>query len=162
MCPVNVHWHLGSEHVSTGEYDSAHTANPPTAPPPLDTTSVRQQARCIWWHHLPAAVHEVPQPHHQPEDEHDWKYCKKMVVGDLRGPLAPSGWVLATPSGSTSSPSTTVSAASARRPTPARASWPRTVGGVADPSPSPPDCRPSAGLRRCQRRELLLPRYAAV
>ena len=50
MCPVNVHWHLGAEHVSAGEYDMAHTAasaNGPstcllyTSPSPRDATLSR-------------------------------------------------------------------------------------------------------------------------
>ena len=85
MCPVNVHWHLGAEHVSTGEYDMAHTAlgNGPTQ----KYADARQPAgrkllaaggttylggRCTKYPNLSAAQ----------KKEYDWKYCKKMTVGE--------------------------------------------------------------------------------
>merc|ERR1711990_752193 len=32
MCPVNVHWHLGSEHISAGQYDMEYTKDASNGP----------------------------------------------------------------------------------------------------------------------------------
>ena len=75
MCAVNVHWHLGTEHYSVGEYDefgSGPNGNAPAPERKLAEEDVRGGFRC----------------HHYDEEdpkfttEYDWKHCKGMVVGE--------------------------------------------------------------------------------
>ena len=75
MCPVNVHWHLGAEHYSLGQFDengSGPNGNS-FGPSGVDATDgVQSGYRCNLY------------------DESDpmfttpyvWKYCKDMVVGE--------------------------------------------------------------------------------
>jgi len=49
LCPVNVHWHLGAEHYSAGEYDEAgsgphHASAYPPSPAPPPQTAVTANA----------------------------------------------------------------------------------------------------------------------
>ena len=74
MCPVNVHWHLGTEHLSVGEFDEmgkgpyneyGHRAL-------AKGETVRGGHRCHYY---------------DPEDpkfttEYEWKHCVNMVVGE--------------------------------------------------------------------------------
>ena len=66
ICPVNVHWHLGAEHRSGGEYDEHGTG-----PDQLDVNT-RLGLRCS----------------HYDEDEtmytkvYEWKHCVDMKVGE--------------------------------------------------------------------------------
>jgi hypothetical protein len=72
MCAVNVHWHLGTEHLSVGEYDenghgpSDHDGHRSLA------GEVRPGYQC---HHY---------DHTQPRftEEYDWKHCVDMHVGE--------------------------------------------------------------------------------
>ncbi len=72
LCPVNVHWHLGTEHLSVGEYDenghgpSDHDGHRSLA------GEVRPGYQC---HHY---------DHTQPRftEEYDWKHCVGMHVGE--------------------------------------------------------------------------------
>eukprot|EP00526_Cylindrotheca_closterium_P020354 CAMPEP_0113616466 /NCGR_PEP_ID=MMETSP0017_2-20120614/8254_1 /TAXON_ID=2856 /ORGANISM="Cylindrotheca closterium" /LENGTH=130 /DNA_ID=CAMNT_0000525781 /DNA_START=8 /DNA_END=398 /DNA_ORIENTATION=- /assembly_acc=CAM_ASM_000147 len=76
MCPVNVHWHLGTEHLSVGEYDEMG-AGPHTKPGDMRRKlaageKVRGGFRC----------------HHYDENdakfttEYDWQHCVGMEVGE--------------------------------------------------------------------------------
>ena len=89
LCPVNVHWHLGAEHLSVGEYDEYGTG-PPTYDHHNDTSEahandyyrnrklaaagdpVRLGGRC---HHYDASDAKFT-------TEYDWQYCTGMVVGE--------------------------------------------------------------------------------
>ena len=76
MCPVNVHWHLGTEHYSVGEYDENGNGPHGNIPAPerklASDESVRAGFRC----------------HHYDEEdpkfttEYEWKHCKGMEVGE--------------------------------------------------------------------------------
>lgn len=77
MCPVNVHWHLGTEHYSVGEYDEKGSS--PHGSRDLDDwakrnlgESVRAGFRC---HHYDAEKAMFTQ-------EYDWQHCKGMEVGE--------------------------------------------------------------------------------
>jgi len=76
LCPVNVHWHLGTEHYSAGEFDehgAGPTANGDT--PDLDRrlgANARLGFRC---HKYDAADPRFTK-------EYDWKHCKGMHVGE--------------------------------------------------------------------------------
>lgn len=75
ICPVNVHWHLGAEHRSEGQYDENGTG--PTTPIVADShrdlkDGVRLGLRCS---------------HYDEHDEkftkdYDWQHCIGMHVGE--------------------------------------------------------------------------------
>ena len=87
LCPVNVHWHEGAEHLSVGQYDT-HGKGPTSAHRQLaglsavDETldahgnakypALRQGNRC---HHYDATDNKFT-------NKYDWKYCKHMEVGE--------------------------------------------------------------------------------
>lgn len=94
MCPVNVHWHLGTEHYSLGEYDEngdgpdgtatlePSSENPDDYADGTDTSksynnrgladSVRGGFRC---HHYDANDEKFTKPY-------EWKHCQGMEVGE--------------------------------------------------------------------------------
>lgn len=78
MCPVNVHWHLGSEHYSVGEYDEngdgphGNIPRPEWANRDLAESEERAGFRC---HHYDAKDPKFT-------TAYDWKYCKGMEVGE--------------------------------------------------------------------------------
>jgi hypothetical protein len=72
LCPVNVHWHLGAEHLSEGEYDTTGTAPGSSAHRKLLAAgSVREGFKC---HHYDAA-----KPMYT--TEYNWKHCVDTKVG---------------------------------------------------------------------------------
>jgi len=76
LCPVNVHWHLGTEHYSAGEFDehgAGPTANGDT--PDLDRR-LGEQAR------LGFRCHKYDAADPRFTKEYDWKHCKGMHVGE--------------------------------------------------------------------------------
>ena len=78
MCPVNVHWHLGSEHYSYGEFDEngdgphGNIPRPDWANRNLEGEEVQDGFRC---HHYDASDSKFTTPY-------DWKHCKGMEVGE--------------------------------------------------------------------------------
>lgn len=77
MCPVNVHWHLGTEHYSVGEYDEFGDGPYGNAPAPdfrrnLAGKEVRGGFRC---HHYDAEDEKFTK-------EYEWKHCVGMHVGE--------------------------------------------------------------------------------
>mmetsp|Transcript_115911 Transcript_115911/g.328485 ORF Transcript_115911/g.328485 Transcript_115911/m.328485 type:complete len:364 (-) Transcript_115911:203-1294(-) len=72
LCPVNVHWHLGAEHYSAGQYDE-HGVGPDAH---SDARRLAEDVRLGWrCHHY---------DHHSPKFtiEYDWQYCVGMHVGE--------------------------------------------------------------------------------
>jgi len=80
MCPVNVHWHLGTEHYSAGEYDETGNGPHGNQPRPdwadraraLAEGEIRDGFRCT---------------HYDEKDEkftkpYEWKHCVGMEVGE--------------------------------------------------------------------------------
>jgi len=65
MCPVNVHWHLGAEHLSVGEYDETGNGPEPT------NGMIREGHQCTMFD---ANDEKFTKPY-------EWKYCKEMEVG---------------------------------------------------------------------------------
>lgn len=70
LCPVNVHWHLGAEHYSVGQYDEQGSG-------PYDEQrklagEVRKGFQC---HHYDADNEMFTKPY-------DWQYCVDMHVGE--------------------------------------------------------------------------------
>lgn len=78
MCPVNVHWHLGTEHYSVGEYDEngngpdGNIAAPKFTRRLASGEPVRPGFRC---HHYDAKDSKFTK-------DYDWKHCKGMKVGE--------------------------------------------------------------------------------
>lgn len=69
MCPVNVHWHLGAEHYSKGEFDENGTG-------PMKRRLAEKDARLGFQCN-----------HYDENDEmytkpYDWKHCVDMKVGE--------------------------------------------------------------------------------
>jgi len=69
MCPVNVHWHLGSEHLSVGEYDENGTG--PGEIVQVDG-GVDHGYRCNLYDESDEKFTR----------EYEWKHCKLMKVGE--------------------------------------------------------------------------------
>jgi len=78
LCPVNVHWHLGAEHLSTGQYDANGTGPEEDQIGKADNHSERRLAsvrlgnRCHHYNNESAAF----------TTEYDWKHCIGMHVGE--------------------------------------------------------------------------------
>ena len=74
MCPVNVHWHLGAEHYSLGEFDEnghgPHDAHDHVRD--LAEGEVQDGYRC---HHYDAKDAKFTTPY-------NWKHCVGMEVGE--------------------------------------------------------------------------------
>lgn len=87
LCPVNVHWHLGAEHRSAGEYDEYGTSpnsggtpdgrepadnNPDVNPPNRILTEARYGYACRKYD-ASIATHTT---------DYEWKHCVDMHVGE--------------------------------------------------------------------------------
>jgi len=88
LCPVNVHWHLGAEHYSAGQYDGGGKGPPETnssSSSSSSSSSVNGRRKLAGDY---AEVRRGFRCHHY--DSHDskfytpfeWKHCKDMVVGE--------------------------------------------------------------------------------
>lgn len=79
MCPVNVHWHLGTEHYSVDEYDENGDGPNGNIAAPVQPSrrlagkeNVRPGFRC---HHFDDSDEKFT-------TEYDWKHCIGMEVGE--------------------------------------------------------------------------------
>ena len=76
LCPVNVHWHLGAEHRSTGQFDDAGTVADrgpsDSAHRKLLATTDSANLRCYHYDATDAKF----------TTEFDWKHCAGMKVGE--------------------------------------------------------------------------------
>ena len=72
LCPVNVHWHLGAEHRSEGEYDEDGTGPSDSHRKLLAGSDVRLGGRC---HHYTASDPRFTTPY-------NWEHCVDMKVGE--------------------------------------------------------------------------------
>merc|ERR1719401_1506745 len=79
LCPVNVHWHLGAEHRSEGEFDEdGKSPDNHLIPEDEDPEDTRR---------LAAARYGFACKHYDSDDarfntEYPWKYCRDMHVGE--------------------------------------------------------------------------------
>jgi hypothetical protein len=71
LCPVNVHWHLGAEHRSAGQYDEGGKA-PSKGRRLAGYGDVRYGLKCRHYNDQDARY----------TTEYDWKHCVDMHVGD--------------------------------------------------------------------------------
>merc|ERR1712071_693022 len=89
LCPVNVHWHLGAEHRSAGEYDeygsSPNSGGTPDALEPADnnpdlnmpgTNRILTQARYGY------ACRKFDESIATHTTEYNWQHCVDMHVGE--------------------------------------------------------------------------------
>ena len=72
LCPVNVHWHLGTEHRSEGEFDCEEGCGP------TDIHSRRTLAGKV---DMGFQCNLYDDEDVKFTKEYDWKYCKDMEVG---------------------------------------------------------------------------------
>ena len=81
LCPVNVHWHLGAEHLSVGQYDEYGTGPPPTNSSGSGSSSSgrrqlaageRRGGRCHYYRNTDPKV----------TTPYNWHYCTNMKVGE--------------------------------------------------------------------------------
>jgi len=79
MCPVNVHWHLGAEHRSNGQYDE-DGKSPELAGNPADDNpeATRRLAKARYGF----ACHLYDENDNDFMTEYDWRHCKDMHVGE--------------------------------------------------------------------------------
>lgn len=80
MCPVNVHWHAGTEHLSQGEYDYdgkgpgvlVEIEDDYRRKLAMEGKEIRQGLRC----------HHYDETDEKYTKEYDWTYCVNMHVGE--------------------------------------------------------------------------------
>lgn len=77
MCAVNVHWHLGTEHRSEGEYDENVSSGPDNDPE--YSYRARALAAGARLGHRCGYYDETKEMFTKP---YDWKYCVDMEVGE--------------------------------------------------------------------------------
>jgi len=68
LCPVNVHWHAGTEHASEGQYDAGGKGPEEHE----DESYGRRGFRCHLYNHSNSVF----------TTEYNWKHCKHMKVGE--------------------------------------------------------------------------------
>ena len=71
LCPVNVHWHLGAEHRSEGEFDEDGSG-------PYDIHALRRLAGKV---RLGSQCHHFNEKDSKFNTPFDWKHCVDMEVG---------------------------------------------------------------------------------
>jgi len=71
LCPVNVHWHLGAEHYSAGQFDETGSGPTAIAHRRLLAGKVREGFQCK---HYDGADIKFTKPY-------NWKHCTSMEVG---------------------------------------------------------------------------------
>jgi len=71
MCAVNVHWHLGTEHLSAGQYDENGTGPSEVGERRLAAGKIHEGAQCSLYDET---VEKFTK-------KYDWKYCTGMEVG---------------------------------------------------------------------------------
>jgi hypothetical protein len=86
LCAVNVHWHLGTEHRSQGEYDETGTGPypfDPTAPdrPNHDDDATGSRRNLAGAVRQGLLCHKYDDTQEMFTKEYDWKYCVGMHVG---------------------------------------------------------------------------------
>jgi len=93
LCPVNVHWHLGTEHLSVGEYDHQGTGPATDVVPdwqgddnsrrlPGDDQSRRLAAAGAPPARLGFRCRKYDENDPKFTTEYNWKYCVDMKVGE--------------------------------------------------------------------------------
>jgi len=79
LCPVNVHWHIGAEHRSEGEFDETGTS-PLKAGKPSDLPPSRRLAETD--HRYGYACNKYNAQDSRFTTEYNWQHCLEMHVGE--------------------------------------------------------------------------------
>jgi len=84
LCPVNVHWHLGTEHYSAGQYDEFGTGpkNSSEADADGQGDSRRLRSRSLAANARLGYRCKHYMKHPKFEDTYKWKHCMGMHVGE--------------------------------------------------------------------------------
>ena len=87
MCPVNVHWHLGAEHTSYGEYSVELAADANNGPSTAKYDARQPAGRKLLaasggTTYLGGRCNKYDSLTADQKKDYDWKYCKNMVVGE--------------------------------------------------------------------------------
>mmetsp|Transcript_15743 Transcript_15743/g.15131 ORF Transcript_15743/g.15131 Transcript_15743/m.15131 type:complete len:380 (-) Transcript_15743:458-1597(-) len=77
MCPVNVHWHLGTEHLSVGEYDENGKG------PDADSHDGKHTRRVLAGDvDAGHKCHYYDKTEKKYTNKYNWKHCESMHVGE--------------------------------------------------------------------------------
>lgn len=76
VCPVNVHWHLGTEHYSVGQYDEKGDGPDGNAPAPGRRLAAGKKERGGF------RCHHYKKDDEKFTKEFEWKHCIGMKVGE--------------------------------------------------------------------------------
>jgi hypothetical protein len=84
LCPVNVHWHLGAEHRSEGEYDEngkspEHAGVPDWREPQDDNAGATRRLKDARYG-FACMKYDATDPKYN--TEYEWKHCVDMHVGE--------------------------------------------------------------------------------
>jgi len=79
LCPVNVHWHLGTEHYSLGEYDE-HGTGPSDRP--NDDPFGEEDSRRLAAARLGFRCHKYDKSDEKFTKKYNWQHCIDMHVGE--------------------------------------------------------------------------------
>jgi len=80
MCPVNVHWHLGAEHLSVGQYDGTGVTPGLSGYTPADDNPDASRRLAAARYGFACKLYDAK--NEKFTTEYDWKYCKDMHVGE--------------------------------------------------------------------------------
>jgi len=80
LCPVNVHWHLGTEHLSVGEFDE--TGSGPAMSSVSDDSGAGDSRRLANNARLGFRCHKYNANDPKFTTEYNWHHCKSMHVGE--------------------------------------------------------------------------------
>lgn len=81
LCPVNVHWHLGTEHLSVGEYDDMGTG-PDTSSTIEDDPDGELDSRRLAAARLGGRCSKYDSTDTKFTTEYHWQHCEGMHVGE--------------------------------------------------------------------------------
>jgi hypothetical protein len=79
LCPVNVHWHLGAEHRSAGEYDETGVGPGHSGYPADVNPNARRLASNVRYGY---ACNKYNSSNSAFTTPYAWKYCEGMYVGE--------------------------------------------------------------------------------
>jgi len=92
LCPVNVHWHLGAEHLSVGEYDDSGKG--PSMVENVDSGDGSFSRRLLAAARLGHQCKKYDSKDPKFTTKYAWKHCKEMHVGqtyEVHWPHSASG-----------------------------------------------------------------------
>jgi len=78
LCPVNVHWHLGAEHRSAGQFDETGTSPSNNLSPATKLPNTRRLSSVRYGY----ACKKYSTSNLKFNTEYPWRYCKDMHVGE--------------------------------------------------------------------------------